>query len=93
MIVSYALGWLKPYELQWLAYPPDVARQFDPDLSDLIGYRIHRPNLGNYEGRCPSTMLRSPDAKVGAVDALGDEQHALIEAYRREGLSSSVAPF
>ncbi|ASY46049.1 phytanoyl-CoA dioxygenase [Sphingobium xenophagum] len=92
MIVSYALGWLKPYELQWLAYPPDVARQFDPDLSDLIGYRIHRPNLGNYEGHCPSKMLRSTDANIGAVDALGDEQHALIEAYRREGLLPSVAP-
>ena len=26
-IVSYCLGWLKPYENQWLAYPPEVAQQ------------------------------------------------------------------
>lgn len=92
MIVSYALGWLKPYELQWLAYPPEVARDFDPDLADLIGYRIHRPNLGNYEGRCPSMMLRDPHSNVGAVDALGDEQHALIEAYRRDVQASPFTP-
>ncbi len=28
IIISYCLGWLKPYELPWLAYPPDVARNF-----------------------------------------------------------------
>ena len=53
-IVSYCLGWLKPYENQWLAYPPEVARDFSPELAALVGYRQHRPNLGNYEGRCPS---------------------------------------
>lgn len=39
MIVSYALGWLKPYENQWLAYPPEVARRFSRDLAALVGYR------------------------------------------------------
>ena len=56
-IVSYCLGWLKPYENQWLAYPPAVARHFDPDLAALAGYRQHRPNLGNFEGRCPSVLF------------------------------------
>ena len=39
MIVSYALGWLKPYENQWLAYPPEGARRFSRDLAALVGYR------------------------------------------------------
>src|SRR3546814_10424881 len=26
VLVSYCLGWLKPFELQWLVYPPRVAR-------------------------------------------------------------------
>lgn len=51
MIVSYSLGWLKPYELPWLAYPPEIARSFDPRLAALAGYRAHRPNLGTYEGQ------------------------------------------
>ncbi|MDB5724239.1 MAG: phytanoyl-CoA dioxygenase [Novosphingobium sp.] len=83
MIVSYTLGWLKPYELQWLAYPPEVARTFPTELASLVGYHIHRPNLGNVEGRCPSYLLTAPgDQSLGAIDALGPDQHALIAAYR-----------
>ena len=92
MIVSYALGWLKPYELQWLAYPPEVARGFEPALADLVGYRIHRPNLGNFEGRCPSMLLRESDASAGAIAALGNEQHRLIENWRSESQHSNLSP-
>ncbi|ATP19893.1 MULTISPECIES: phytanoyl-CoA dioxygenase family protein [Sphingobium] len=90
MIISYTLGWLKPYELQWLAYPPEVARTFDADLTDLLGYRIHRPNLGNYEGRCPSHLLRETERKSGAIDMLAPEHHALIETFRAGGLPEPV---
>lgn len=85
MIVSYCLGWLKPYENQWLAYPPEVARRFDPELAALVGYRQHRPNLGNFEGQCPSILLGEhiPD-RLGAADALRPDQQALVEAYVAE---------
>jgi hypothetical protein len=91
MIVSYCLGWLKPYELQWLSYPPEIARRFAPDLAALVGYQIHRPNLGNYEGRCPSGLLAGdPEKARGAVDALGADQQLLIEQFRSGALSSST---
>lgn len=82
MIVSYCLGWLKPYENQWLAYPPEIARHFDPDLAALVGYRQHRPNLGNFEGQCPSVLLgdQLPE-RLGAIDALRPDQRQLVEAY------------
>ncbi len=82
LIVSYCLGWLKPYENQWLAYPPAIARTFAPDLAALVGYRQHRPNLGNYEGRCPSVLL-GPDADgpLGAIDALRPDQVELVNAF------------
>jgi ectoine hydroxylase-related dioxygenase (phytanoyl-CoA dioxygenase family) len=82
MIISYSLGWLKPYELPWLAYPPEVARYMQSDLADLAGYRVHRPNLGTYEGRCPSMLLAPDHAPCGAVDALREEQEDLILAWR-----------
>lgn len=84
IIVSYCLGWLKPYENQWLAYPPNVARRFPAELAALVGYRQHRPNLGNYEGRCPSILLGDivPD-RLGAVDALRPDQAALLDAFVR----------
>lgn len=82
MIVSYSLGWLKPYELPWLAYPPEVARTLSPNAAALAGYRAHRPNLGTHEGRCPSFLLDgTPDQYPGAVDALRPEQEALIAQY------------
>jgi hypothetical protein len=75
MIISYSLGWLKPYENQWLVYPPEIARNFSPELAGLVGYRQHRPNLGNYEGQCPSVLLRGglPEY-LGSVDELRDDQ-------------------
>jgi len=75
MIISYSLGWLKPYENQWLVYPPHVARRFSPELAALIGYQLHRPNLGNYEGRCPSILLGDEVSDfLGAVDELREDQ-------------------
>ena len=82
IVVGYTLGWLKPYENQWLAYPPSVARHFAPDLAALVGYRQHRPNLGNFEGQCPSILLGDtiPD-RLPAIDALRPDQMAMIAAH------------
>lgn len=82
MIVSYCLGWLKPYENQWLAYPPPVARHFSAELAALVGYCQHRPNLGNFEGQCPSILLKhGVPERIGAIDALRPDQAELVEAY------------
>jgi ectoine hydroxylase-related dioxygenase (phytanoyl-CoA dioxygenase family) len=84
MVVSYCLGWLKPYENQWLAYPPETARTFNPELAALVGYRQHRPNLGNYEGVCPSVLLQNNVPEhIGAVDALLPEQCDAVAEHRR----------
>lgn len=83
-IVSYCLGWLKPYENQWLAYPPQVARSFSPELAALVGYQQHRPNLGNFEGQCPSILLRDEhQPPLGAVDALRPDQVVMVEEFAR----------
>jgi hypothetical protein len=82
LIVSYCLGWLKPYENQWLAYPPAVARHFSPDLAALAGYRQHRPNLGNFEGQCPSILLKDDVPEhLAAIDALRPDQQAVLAEY------------
>lgn len=86
VVVGYSLGWLKPYENQWLVYPPRVARSFPPDLAALVGYAQHRPNLGNYEGQCPSLLLRDevPD-RIGAIDALRPDQEAMVAQFAAGG--------
>ena len=83
IVVSYCLGWLKPYENQWLVYPPEVARTFSPELAGLVGYRQHRPNLGNYEGVCPSVLLADEvPTHIGAVDALRPDQRDIVAEHR-----------
>jgi hypothetical protein len=82
LIAGYSLGWLKTYENQFLAYPPDVARDFDRGVAELVGYRLHRPNLGNYEGCCPSVLLDGrATGPLGAADALRPEQKDAVDAY------------
>lgn len=82
IIVSYCLGWLKPYENQWLAYPPEIARTFPPELAALAGYAQHRPNLGNFEGRCPSVLFDGyPADPLAAVDALRPDQAVMLAEH------------
>ena len=82
IVIGYSLGWLKPYENLWLAYPPEVAREFSPPLAALAGYAQHRPNLGNYEGQCPSILLGDDVPEhIGAVDALRPDQEAMLAEY------------
>jgi len=84
VVIGYSLGWLKPYENPWLAYLPSVARRFSSTLTALAGYIQHRPNLGNFEGQCPSILLSGrPDPVSGPRDALLPEQAEMVEAYCR----------
>ncbi|QGP79412.1 phytanoyl-CoA dioxygenase family protein [Sphingobium sp. CAP-1] len=84
IVVSYCLGWLKPFELQWLVYPPQVARHFSPELAALVGYAQHRPNLGNVEGQCPSILLRDHVPEhLPAIDALRRDQAEAAEMFIR----------
>ena len=88
LVVSYCLGWLKPWENQWLAYPPEVASRFSPELAGLVGYRQHRPSLGNHEGRCPSALLGNASAaRQDWTDTLLPDQSALADQYRAYQLS------
>jgi ectoine hydroxylase-related dioxygenase (phytanoyl-CoA dioxygenase family) len=59
--VGYTLSWLRQEENQYLACPPDVARELPEDLARLAGYRRGAYALGYYGD------LRDPfDAISGA---------------------------
>jgi ectoine hydroxylase-related dioxygenase (phytanoyl-CoA dioxygenase family) len=44
MWFAYCLGWLRQYENQYLATPPDVARNFPKIAQELLGYKLHDPS-------------------------------------------------
>lgn len=92
MIIGYGLGWLKPYENQWLAYPPHIARTFEPELAALVGYCEHRPNLGNYEGQCPSVLLREDVPEfIPAADNVREEQRDRLAQFRATQIRDRLA--
>jgi len=81
LILSYCLGWLKQYENAFLSYPPEIARQFPQAIRDLLGYRIHRPNLGGYEGQDPAVLFETRSHQLAAVDAIPDATARELRAY------------
>jgi len=85
IIFSYSLGWLKQYENQFLTYPPEVASKFPKAIQELIGYRIHKPNLGGYENNCPSKLFADtrPDI-LPAVDCLPPEIEKELKMLREQ---------
>ena len=70
LLFSYCLGWLKQYENAYLTYPPEVARKFPRPIRDLLGYRIHRPNLGGYEGQDPAVLFSGRSHTLPAIDSI-----------------------
>lgn len=85
LIFSYSLGWLKQYENAFLAYPPPVARHFTKPVRDLLGYRIHRPNLGGYEGQDPAVLFDTQSRTLAAQDALAAETAEELHRYYAGG--------
>ncbi|MCC6789648.1 MAG: phytanoyl-CoA dioxygenase family protein [Hyphomonadaceae bacterium] len=81
IIVSYCLGWLKTYENQFLAYPREVARCFPERLQRLMGYQMHRPNLGGWEGQDPILWLDDERRPQPHVDALTPEIAEQLRAH------------
>ncbi len=84
LTISYCLGWLRQAENQYLAYPPHIAKHFSKQLQDLIGYKVHRPNLGWYEGQEPDLLFTSTPDTLPAQDLFTPE----LEALSREILQA-----
>lgn len=80
LVFSYRLGWLAPAEKMLLSIPPDVVREFPQRLQKLIGYQIHRPNLGWVEGRDPIEWLHGQVQDLAVTADNLTEQHELLLA-------------
>jgi len=47
LINTYSLGWLRQEVNQYIAVPPDIARQYDKRIRRLLGYAMHGSGLGH----------------------------------------------
>jgi ectoine hydroxylase-related dioxygenase (phytanoyl-CoA dioxygenase family) len=83
LVLSYKLGWLAPQEKLLLTHPPEMVRSFPPELQRLIGYQLHKPNLGWIEGRDPIEWLKGEIGEVAATrDNFTPELEALLADVR-----------
>jgi ectoine hydroxylase-related dioxygenase (phytanoyl-CoA dioxygenase family) len=46
--ITYSLGWLRQEENQYLSCPPEMAKDFSPELQELLGYTMMNYALGYY---------------------------------------------
>ena len=82
LAVSYSLGWLRQSENMYLTYPPPVARDFPEELQSLIGYNVHKPNLGWAFSKDPAALLNDDDeVDRGAEEFITRKQSWLMKGY------------
>jgi ectoine hydroxylase-related dioxygenase (phytanoyl-CoA dioxygenase family) len=78
--ITYTLSWLRTEENQFLSCPPEVAKDLDPELQELLGYTMGNYALGYFS---------HPDRVLEVADTLPPEL-ALGRKPRRKVDSSSV---
>ena len=79
--ITYCLGWLRTEENQYLSCPPDVAKDLEPELQELMGYSMGNYALGYYSD--PTQVhdqadLRPPEFALGRKPREGIADHTLI---------------
>lgn len=71
--ITYCLGWLRTEENQMLSCPPEIAKDFSRELTDLLGYTMGSYALGYYS---------QPEMIEGLPDTLPPEIALGREAYK-----------
>ncbi|MDR3512120.1 MAG: phytanoyl-CoA dioxygenase family protein, partial [Caulobacteraceae bacterium] len=81
LVISYRLGWLAPAERLQLVTPRATVAALPERLQRLLGYQLHRPNLGWIEGQDPIRWLRGEVADLApTADNFPPEMAGLFEA-------------
>lgn len=57
VVLHYCAGWLRPVENHVLVVPPELAKDVDERLQELLGYNICPPFIGYVDGRHPRKLL------------------------------------
>ena len=72
VLLHYTLGWLRQQENMYLSCPPEIAKNFSPQLRRLLGYAQGSPVMGFYSDPNGARELTSPEELFGdEVSAVG----------------------
>lgn len=65
LLMHYTLGWLRQQENQYLSCPPEIAKDFSPELRQLIGYAQGSPVMGFYSDPAGGAEAMPPEHLFG----------------------------
>ncbi len=83
--ITYCLGWLRQEENQYLSCPPNIAKDLDPQLQELLGYTQGEYALGYYSDPAGSAAIAPPEQVLGRKPRRGPE----LLAYNEGQLSDN----
>ncbi|MEO1553088.1 MAG: phytanoyl-CoA dioxygenase family protein [Pseudomonadota bacterium] len=87
--ITYALGWLRQEENQYLSCPPEIASKFDPELQAMLGYAMGSYALGYFTPPLPPGQgpeVVPPEFLFnGKVASWGDEMYEKVSARAQDG--------
>ncbi len=75
--LTYTLGWLRQEENQYLSCPPEIARQYSPELQDMLGYTMGQYAMGYFSqpttapGESPECVTPAFAVREVPEEALG----------------------
>ncbi len=78
--LTYTLGWLRQEENQYLSTPPELAKQYAPELQELLGYAMGQYALGYF----------TPPGAAGEAPELVPPQYALGHKTQTNSLGDVV---
>lgn len=90
-VISYSLGWLRQAENAYLGYSLDELQAMPPRLQELVGYFVHKPNLGSINGMHPLDFVNNPTGRALFTEFLPDAAKPFVKAFRDQSLSKAAA--
>ena len=89
VLLHYTLGWLRQQENMYLSCPPEIAKDFTPQLRRLLGYAQGSPVMGFYSDPDGTRDIASPEELFGdEVSAVGRRASGEDVVSRTLGQSS-----
>jgi len=89
--ITYCLGWLRQEENQYLSCPPQIARDFDPELQALLGYTMGSYALGYFTPPAPpgeAPEVVPPEFLFNGKLGWGEEMYQNVSSRGRGGEES-----
>lgn len=80
--ITYSLGWLRQEENQYLSCPPEYAKDFEPELQELLGYTMGSIACGYYSELKPAGEARElcpPEYAVGREPREGHTHNIVVD--------------